>query len=216
MSQDLHLRQRIAQTCARLMIQEGIQDYHLAKCKAAARLGVPDTKRLPSNREIEKEIILYQRLFYDDAHAQQLQQLRRVALETMRLLARFQPLLAGSVLEGTANQYSDITLHLFTQTAEEVAIFLMERGIPYQLNERRFHLPQAVSFPSYCFIAGEASVVLVIFGMDDIRWSPPNPVDGKPMRRANLQAVENLLLPANYELAKSNLDSSVPTKQWRY
>jgi len=33
----------------------------------------------------------------------------------------------------------------------------------------------------------------VIFGVDGIRQSPVSPVDGKPMRRANLEEVEALL-----------------------
>ncbi len=193
MCQDLHLRQRIAQTSARLMVQEGIKDYHFAKCKAAVRLGVPHTKHLPSNREVEDEISLYQRLFYAETQPRQLQQLRQVALEAMRLFSRFNPHLVGAVLEGTAHQYSDVTLHLFTHHSEEVAFFLLEKCIPYRLNEYHFRLPPQVSYPSYHFMAGEVAIILVIFGIDDIRWSPPSLVNGKPMRRADLRAVEKLL-----------------------
>jgi hypothetical protein len=35
--------------------------------------------------------------------------------------------------------------------------------------------------------------VLVVFGVDDIRWSPPSPLDGKPMRRADIRMVKKLL-----------------------
>jgi len=186
------LRQRIAQASARLMIQEGINDYHLAKCKAAAQLGLSQ-RHLPSNSEIEQEILLYQRLFQPATHALQLNQFRQVALQAMKLFTPFNPRLVGAVLEGTAHQNSEITLHLFAHTPEEVALFLMEKNIPYELTERRFRLPQVTAFPGYRFVAGEQIIVLIVFGVDDIRWSPPSPIDGKPMRRADLNTLANLL-----------------------
>ncbi len=194
---DPQLRQRIAQMSARLMVQQGIADYQQAKRKAAEKLGVPNTKQLPNNSEIKEEILIYQRLFQADIQPHQLQQQRHIALQAMRLFAAFTPRLVGEVLNGTAHQYSDITLHLFTDTSEEVAFFLMDKNIPYKLNEQHFRLPQLVSYPCYQFMAGEEKVVLVVFGINDIRWAPPCPIDGKPMRRANMHAVEKLVQADN-------------------
>lgn len=193
MTYDSQLRQRIAQTSARLMVQEGITDYQQAKHKAAAQLGIPHTHNLPSNSEIEAEILIYQRLFQANTQPHRLHQLREVALQALQLFAAFTPRLVGAVLQGTAHQYSDIVLHLFTHSSEEVALFLLDKGIPYELTEQRFRLPQLVSFPSFRFMAGEESIVLVVFGVDDIRWSPPSPLDGKPMRRADIRMVKKLL-----------------------
>lgn len=193
MTYDSQLRQRIAQTSARLMVQEGITDYQQAKHKAAAQLGIPHTRNLPSNSEIEAEILIYQRLFQANTQPYRLHHLREVALQAMQLFADFTPRLVGAVLQGTAHQYSDIVLHLFTHSSEEVALFLLDKGIPYELTEQRFRLPQLVSFPSFRFMAGEESIVLVVFGVDDIRWSPPSPLDGKPMRRADIRMVKKLL-----------------------
>lgn len=194
MTYDSQLRQRIAQTSARLMVQEGITDYQQAKHKAAVQLGIPHTRHLPSNSEIETEILIYQRLFQANTQPYRLHHMREVALKAMQLFAAFTPRLVGSVLQGTAHQYSDITLHLFTHSFEEVALFLLDKKIPYDLTEQRFRLPQLVSFPSFRFMAGEESIVLIVFGIDDIRWSPPSPLDGKPMRRADIRMVEKLLV----------------------
>ena len=193
MNYNPQVRRRIAQTCARLMVQEGITNYQQAKKKAAANLGIYNLKNLPSNSEIEEEIVIYQRLFYADTHSQKLQQQRQIALQAMRFLAAFNPRLVGKVLRGTAIANSDIILHLFSHSSEEVALFLMEKGIPYQVTEQRFRLPQSVSYPSYRFLAGEESIVLIVFNVDDIRWSPPCPIDGKPMPRADIATVERLL-----------------------
>lgn len=192
-SVDPHLRQHLAQTSARLMVQEGITDYHVAKNKAAMQLGVSNTRHLPSNHEIAAEIVLYQRLFYAEDYVAQLKHLRQVALSAMRLFMVFNPRLVDAVLEGTAQQHSPIILHLFAQTPKEIALYLIDKGIPYTEGERRFRLPQLVNYPSYRFIAGEETIILVVFNVDDIRWSPPSPVDGKPMQRADLQTVVQLL-----------------------
>jgi hypothetical protein len=190
-----HLRLQIAQLAARLIVQEGINDYQIAKNKAVAHLGIPHTKNLPSNSEIEQEILIYQRLFQGEAHTQHVQKLREVAVKAMRLFKDFSPRLVGNVLEGTAHQYSEVQLHLFTDTPEHVAFFLMQHNIPYEMGEKKYRLAgQAIiNFPSYHFMAGEHHIRLVIFAEKDIRWSPPSPIDNKPMRRADLRAVETLL-----------------------
>jgi len=35
--------------------------------------------------------------------------------------------------------------------------------------------------------------MLIVFDINDIRWSPPNPVDGKPMARADVKTLERLI-----------------------
>ena len=56
-------RHRLAHEAAKLMAEGGIRDYHQAKLKAAARLGIHDDASLPRNREIEDALREYQRLF---------------------------------------------------------------------------------------------------------------------------------------------------------
>ena len=43
------MRERIAAAAARIMAEEGIDDFALAKRKAARRLGAPDSEALPGN-----------------------------------------------------------------------------------------------------------------------------------------------------------------------
>ncbi len=174
------------------MVEEYLDSFQAAKIKAATRLGAP-TRHLPSNSEVEQAIVEYQRLFRADTQEARLTQMRRAALEAMYLLREFNPRLAGPVLSGTAHEHADILLHLFADNHEEVALFLMERGIPYQLREHTYRSIQQ-SYPCYRFMAGEESIVLEVFPVDGIRHAPPSPVDGKPMRRADSRAVEALLV----------------------
>ena len=194
------LRLLVAEEAARIMHEQGVRDYGLAKRKAAARLGLPPGGRgLPRNREIEAALAAYRRLF-DEDHEARLRRLRRVAAETMRLLAEFEPRLVGSVLSGTAGEHSDVNLHLFADAPERVALFLAERHIPYEEGERRLR-PAAgrdpCSYPAFRFVAGEVAVELTVFPFDGLRQAPCSPVDGRPMRRAGLAAVEALLTGAD-------------------
>jgi hypothetical protein len=189
------MRQAIAREAARLMIEHGHEDYGFAKRKAAERFGVTDLAVLPKNTEIEEAIAEHQRLFVPDEHASELQSMRGVAIEAMRLLAEFEPRLVGPLLSGTATTHNDITLHLFADTPETVAVRLMDRGIRHEIAERRFRMQddEVEAFPAVRFNAGGHEVDATIFPLDGIRQAPPGPVDGKPMRRASLREVEALL-----------------------
>ena len=189
------LRQAVADEAARIMNEQGVDDFLLAKRKAAERLGVTDASILPRNTEIEAAMMAHHRLFAHDRHAADLTELRRAALAAMRLMADFQPRLVGPVLNGSASAHSEINLHLFSETPEAVSLRLDERGVPHEVLERRvrFERDRAVSYPALRFVAGRQTVDAVVFPLDGIRQSPSSPVDGKPMRRASTTEVEDLL-----------------------
>ncbi len=189
------MRVRIAQEAARLMAEQGISDFYVAKRKAARHLGAPDTRNMPRNVEVEEALASYQRLFHAGEQAGHLSGLRQGALRAMRFLEDFSPRLVGSVLSGTAGQHSDINLHLFADTAEQVALFLMEANIPFDTSQKRFRMgrDETLEFPVFGFRAGEHAVELTVFPAEGRREAPRSPVDGKPMRRATPYEVEQLL-----------------------
>jgi hypothetical protein len=192
------LRQAVADEAARVMAEQGIDDFLLAKRKAAERLGVVDASILPRNTEIEAALFARRRLFSGGRHEAELADLRRAALEAMRLVARFEPRLVGPVLTGTASAHSEINLHLFSDTPEAVSIELQDRGVPHEALERRlkFERDRVVTYPAFRFVAGRQPVDAVVFPLDGIRQAPSSPVDGKPMRRATVAEVETLLAQA--------------------
>lgn len=189
------LRRTLAQEAARIMSEQGIDDFLLAKRKAADRLGVGDASVLPKNTEIEAALAEYHRLFGANDHPTSLARLRRVALQAMQLLKEFEPRLVGPVLNGTASEHSEINLHLFADQPESVSMRLMENGIPYDVAERRlrYEPTRVISYPAYRFVAGKQPIDAVVFPIDGIRQSPASPVDGKPMRRGAFAEVEELL-----------------------
>lgn len=195
-TKDARMRQLVTQEAARIIAEEGVHDYLVAKRKAAERLGAPETRNLPGNREIQDALIEYQRLFGGTGREALVRQLREAAVEAMEFLAHFQPRLVGSVLHGTATEHSDVNLHLFAETPEEVSIFLMEHGIPHEASERRFRFGRDdyVSVPIYRFLAGEVAVDLAVFSVNGLREAPRSRIDGHPMPRAAINAVREQLV----------------------
>ncbi len=189
------MRVRIAQEAARLMSEEGVQDFYAAKRKAAQHLGAPDTRNMPRNQEIEAELLAYRRLFGGTRQDDHLKTLRTAATQAMRFLSAFRPRLVGSVLSGTAGQHADINLHLFADTPEEVSLFLLDNSIPFKSAQKRLRVTRDSwqEFPAYEFMAGEHPVELVVFPLEGRREAPRSPVDGRPMQRARLEEVERLL-----------------------
>ncbi|OOZ42295.1 hypothetical protein BOW53_00170 [Solemya pervernicosa gill symbiont] len=196
------MRAQIAQDAARIMAEEGVNDFHAAKRKAAARLGASDTRNMPRNVEIEAALRDYQRIFQGDSHAASLERLRESAQQAMRYFEQFQPRLFGSVLKGTAGGHSDINLQLFADTPEEVLLFLMEQEVPFESGERmlRFSEEQEQLFPSYRILANEVSIELVVLPLKAIRQPPLSPVDGRPMERASLNRLTALMVQEEAEL----------------
>jgi hypothetical protein len=187
----------IAEEAARLVLDEGLEDFGLAKRKAAEHLGLGATRNLPRNVEVEAAVLERQSLFQTEEERAHVAYLRATALEAMRLFADYSPRLVGSALKGTAHAVQRITLHLFANAVEEVCFLLMDRRIPYDLGSRRLRFggePQEL--PSVSFVADDVEIEAVVFSVDGIRQAPLSPVDGRPMRRASLQDVEALLREA--------------------
>jgi hypothetical protein len=192
---DARMRQRLAVEAARIMTEEHISDFYKAKHKAAQRLGAANTRNLPRNDEIEQALVEYQQLFRADSQPARLRRLRETALRAMEFLARYNPRLVGPVLRGTADEYSEVILHVFADTSEEIGLFLMEQGIPHQHSDKRVtHADGEIAvYPAYRFIAEEVPMMLVVFPTNGIRQALRSEVDGRPAQRAALSEVRTLI-----------------------
>jgi hypothetical protein len=130
------LRHSIAYQAARLIAEEGIEDYAFAKRKAARRLGVPE-RDLPSNAEVEAELKIWRAVFRDDDDDERLQRLRAAAVEVLRLLALFRPYVTGAVIDGLVDAFSEVEVEVYADSAKDVEIFLLGREVPYEHRETR-------------------------------------------------------------------------------
>jgi len=187
-------RSHIAYLAARLMAEDGLEDYALAKRKAARQAGTPDTRELPTNDEIDDALRTYQQIYHQQEHRERLRKLRETALRAMRELSRFNPHLTGSVLSGNAGKYAAINLQLFTDDAKAVEFYLIDRGIPYQAAQSRLHAGgKSLTVPVYNVSDGGAEIEVAVLSMRELRGPLRTRAEGKAIARAKLQAVEALL-----------------------
>lgn len=181
-------RASIASAAARLMAEDGITDYHQAKRKAARQLGLPEHTAFPDNAEVEAELRAYRSLYQEEGHAELLDALRHTALELLDLLEEFHPYLTGSVLDGTAGEHSKIDILLFADSAKEVEIFLLNRGIDVGHVESRNERVEAVLLIQ----TDTVDANLVILSPQQERVSLKHR-DGRPRERIRAAALRALL-----------------------
>lgn len=192
------MRERIAHLAARLMAVDGIDDYALAKRKAARQAGAPDTRNLPNNDEVEHALRAYQQLYQADEQRDRLRRLRQRAREMMELLARFDPFLSGAVLSGSAGKYSDIDLLLFTDSMKDVELFLLDRRIAYRSGERRVHIGDELRGVPHFNVGGEdADFDISVFAPRDLRSQIRNTAEGRPLDRVRIAGLDAMLAEHN-------------------
>ncbi len=194
MGRNNHMRSHLAYLAARLMAEDGIQDYGAAKRKAARQAGVPDTRELPDNQEIEAALKTHQSLYQAEQQPIILRDLREIAVRAMEHFAAFNPYLVGSVLTGTAGEHSDINLHLFADSAKEFEIFLLNEKSEFELETRNFTLNERTeAIPVYRLELDGAVIAAAVFERDDERIMQKHKADGRTVERAKLAEVKVLL-----------------------
>ncbi|HKT92219.1 MAG TPA: UDP-N-acetylmuramate--alanine ligase [Paraburkholderia sp.] len=193
------VREEIAIAAARMIAEDGL-DYATAKRKAARQV-VGDTRIegtwLPDNDQIEEEIREYQALFQSDSQPAVLRRLREIALEWMQRLQPFNPFLTGAVLNGTAGEHSDIHLQIFCDNAKDVAIWLLNANVQYDVSEtRHFAARGLVETLSFMWRASRAEepvgIHVALYNTDDLRGAVRADARGR-LPRANAQALQALI-----------------------
>jgi hypothetical protein len=186
-------REQIAHLAARLMAEDGIEDYALAKRKAARQAGAPDTRQLPDNGEIDAALKIYREL-YQRQHPAQLRELRERALAMMAEFARFNPYLTGSVLNGTAGRYADIHLQLFTEPHKAVELDLLNKGIRFDTGAVRVYAgDMPIDAGVLSFERDGVTIRLTLLTPRELRSRIKTSLGGKPLDRASREALEKLL-----------------------
>jgi hypothetical protein len=190
---DVNLRRQIAYLAARLMAEHGIADFGTAKHKAARQAGLSDANLLPDNQEIEEALRDYQGLYQKDDQPAHLQLLREVAVKVMRDFAQFRPVLVGPVLSGTAGQYSDVSLQLFTDDPKALTMFLLNRRYRFEESSRRVRRgDQSEEVPQIQLLVDDVPVSLTVLDTGYERLGAKARGEEEP-QRARLAEVEALL-----------------------
>jgi len=198
MKREDKIRLSIAREAARIMYEEGVKEYRDAKRKAAKTFGPEKAlslgSHLPSNAEIHEELSRLVRMHEGDVQPQRLLHLRLMALAWLELFEPFRPYLVGSVLTGTVREQSDIDLHLFADSSEEVELFLDERHIPYQ--PETVTIRYGSEFHDYYHLYLEDDGIVIdctVYDSAERYRKPKSSITGRPMERADAPRLRRLI-----------------------
>jgi len=187
------LRQALAQETAKIIVSEGVRDFHRAKLKASDRLGNTQHGSLPSNLEIESAISAYKNTFIPDSDLKTTTQ-RQIALDIMGWLQAFSPLLSGPVLEGTAGVNTPISIHVSAETVENIVGVLHECGVKTKLAQRRLKLNNNFVFlPTANFEYRNYEIDVLVFNLRQQHQHPKSKSQNRSMQRINLKSLKQLL-----------------------
>ncbi|MEM3596578.1 MAG: nucleotidyltransferase domain-containing protein [Candidatus Bathyarchaeia archaeon] len=119
-------RKKVAREAASLIYFGVEKEFKQAKVRAAEAFGV---KFLPTNIEVAVELDRIADEYEGKARQERLIKMRREALSIMKLLAKYYPIVVGSVWRGTIHHQSDIDIIAFHDKPEEVQETLEKSGL---------------------------------------------------------------------------------------
>lgn len=123
-------RKRVAQEAAELLYSQQEKEYRQSKLRAAKNLSV---NILPSNAEIAAELDRIAEEKEGKSRKKRLVLMRREALQILKALEDFSPILVGSVWRGTIHLGSDIDISTLSRNPEKVVQSLEKHG--YEVTE---------------------------------------------------------------------------------
>ncbi len=129
------IQREIAALAARMIAEDG-HDCEQAKRKAAQEFAANSgalPRSLPDDEQVDAALREHLRLFGGDEHRIHLRRLRELALEWMQNLEPYAPHLVGAVLDGSATAQSAVALHLYADSAKDVELSLLARGVDFRV-----------------------------------------------------------------------------------
>ncbi len=120
--------------------------------------------------------------------------MRLAALRLMEALAPFQPRLVGSVLSGAVTERSDIDLHLFADSCEEVEDFLLQQGMSFEEEIVTIrHGGNFYDYPHFYLEEGGVVVECTVYPLADLHRAPKSSITGRPMERVSTKQLRKLI-----------------------
>lgn len=186
-------RKRVAQEAAELLYSQQEKEYRQSKLRAAKNLSV---NILPSNAEIADELDRIAEEKEGKSRKKRLVQMRREALQIMKALEDFSPVLVGSVWRGTIHHSSDIDISTLARNPKKIVQSLEKHG--YGITETRektvvkkgekqksFHVQ--VMLPSY------SQAEIVVRNPDDITHQARCEIYGDKITGLTTQKLNRLM-----------------------
>lgn len=187
------IRRLLTREAAKLMYEEGVDQYLDAKRIAAKRVLGKDTKLLPSNGEISDELHRIASFHQPATHQSTLFEMRLLALDIMEELYPFSPRLIGSVSTGRIRKGSDVDLHVFCNQLEMLYQHLDTLGWYFETKlicvQRNGRLVEY----THVYLDREYPVELSVYPSNEIRITGRSSTDGKPIRRLSAAKLRTLI-----------------------
>ena len=183
---------RLAEEAARLMVEGVETEYLQAKERAVMMLGLSDVSRLPSNLQIKNCIeSLTKAELGGEEIRRRLCEMRGIAEKIMTVLAESDPFLIGSTLSGQIRKSSDIDIQAYGEDSGTLLTLLSAYG--FENVEEELVENRKGRFVHLRFEEKGYPVEITIYPWSWREIIPISSVTGKPMKRANLEAVWGLL-----------------------
>ena len=198
-------RELIAREAARLMYEEGVDQFLDAKQKAARRITGKAGGVLPSNGQISDELYQLAMFRQGDKHQQKLFEMRLLALDVMEHLADFSPRLIGSVSTGRIRDGSDVDLHVFVDHIEVLFNHLSMLEWPYECREVWINAGGKPNCYNHVYLSFEYPVELSVYDTREIRVRGRSSTDGKPIDRMSASRVRDLLMTEHEDAWQEHL-----------
>jgi hypothetical protein len=192
------IRDCIACEAARLMYEDGVREYRDAKRKAAKRFGPEKAlslgSHLPTNAQIHEEFTRLLSTREEDLLPERLLRLRLAALRYLELFAEFSPYLVGSVLSGAVTSQSDIDIHLFAPSLEEVEDLLVRHGMSFETETVPIRKGGKITDYTHVYLEDAGVVVeCSVYAVEEKNNRTVSSITGKPMERASLKQLKKLI-----------------------
>lgn len=185
-------RKQVAIEAAKLLYSHEVKEYKEAKEVAAANLG---NNRMPSNFEVAIEL---DRLVEDREGSERLSMLidmRFKALEIMKKIREYNPILIGSVWRGTSRKGSDIDIIVYHNNPKDILNKLLDYQI-IQVEEKSFILKGLPRTSTHIeLITDKFKVEIIVRPPRDIEHYKDERCEiyGDLKRGLNLQELERLI-----------------------
>jgi len=183
---------QLALEAARFLADGSETEYLHAKERAMMMLGLSEQSRWPSNRRIKEMIgqLTLEELGKDELN-RRLREMRQIALEIMSLIEDHDPFLIGSTLSGKVRTGSDIDFHAYSDNYEEIKDVLQQYG--YEDVEEEIIINRKGEFVHLRWYEATYPVEITVYPWSWRDIEPTSSITGKPMKRASLGQVRQLL-----------------------
>jgi predicted nucleotidyltransferase len=190
---DSKLRRRVAKEAATLLYLGTEKEFKQAKLKAAKTIG---THFLPTNFEVAMELDKIAEAHEGIARKERLIQMRKEALEIMKIVKNSNPILTGSVWRGTIRHGSDVDITVYNDVHYEILDSLKRSGVKILKTEwmtvtKRGKAEE--SFHIYVETSTKQRIEIVVRSSDEINRRRKCEVFGDELKGLNIQELGQVL-----------------------